>query len=238
MGLTIHYKLIAPSGTGPERAHEFVSQLRRCAQGFEQRGRVGAVHPLGDDEESLRWARQWVFRREPNYSLSEYAEVLPLEGFIFPVSVGADCEPLWLGLCRYPLTVMIGGRRFRSELRGWRLHGFCKTQYASLHGWNYFRRCHTAVIDLLAAGRRMGMEIEINDEGEYWPGRDVRALRQNLDEMNGLVAGAAGALKDFCSDTGKPRVESPIFAHRDFERLEAEGAEQTGKALKAIIREL
>jgi hypothetical protein len=236
MGLTIHYKLIAPSGIGPERAREFVSQWRRRALGFKQRGRVDAVYSLGDDEKSLRWARQWVFRREPDSS--EHAEVLPLEGFIFPVAAGRDCEPLWLGLCRYPLTVIIGGRRIRTGLRGWRLHGFCKTQYASLHGWNYFRRCHAAVIDLLAAGRRMGLEVEINDEGEYWPGRNLRVLRQNLDEMNGLVAGTAGALKDFYSDSGKPQVESPIFAHRDFERLEAEGAERAGKVLKAVIREI
>jgi hypothetical protein len=224
MGLTIHYQLIAPSGTDAEGAREMVGQLRRRAQGFKPRGRVDAVHPLGDDAKSLRWGRQWVFRKGPNSSLNDHAEVLPLAGYIFPVAVGRDCEPLWLGLCRYPLTAIIGRQRVRTRLDGWRLHGFCKTQYASLHGWDYFRRCHTAAIDLLAGGRRLGLRAEINDEGEYWPGRNLRALRQNLDEMNGLVAGTAGALKDFYSDG----VESPIFAHKDFERLEAEDAARRG----------
>jgi hypothetical protein len=238
MGLSIHYKLIAPSGIDRMRARDLVSQLRRRAQGFKHRGRVDAVHPMGDDEKSLRWVRQWIFRQEPNSRSTHHAEVLPLEGYIFPVTVGKDCEPLWLGLCRYPLTAMLGRRRTRTELGGWRLHGFCKTQYSSLSGWDYFRRCHTAVIDLLAGGRQSGLEIEINDEGEYWPGRDLPALRRNLDEMNGLVAGTAGALKDFCTDSGKPGVESPIFGHKDFERLEAEGATRVGKAVANVISEL
>ena len=238
MGLTIHYKLIAPNGTDAGRARDLVCQLRRRAQGFKYRGRVDAVHAPGDDAESLRWGQEWMFRKEPDSRREHQAKILPLEGYIFPVAVGKDCEPLWLGLCRYPLTAMVGGQRMRTQLLGWRLHGFCKTQYASLNGWEYFRRCHTAVIDLLNAGRSLGLLVEINDEGEYWPGRDLKALRQNLDEMNGLVAGAAGALKDFYSDSDKPGVESPIFAHKDFERLEAEGAERAAKALNDVIHKL
>ena len=151
--------------------------------------------------------------------------------------MGEDCEPLWLGLCRYPKTVLLESRRYRTDLSGWRVHGFSKTQYASLHGWEHFRRCHTAVVDLLAGMRRLGLQIEINDEGGFWPGRSFAALRRNLDEMNGLVAAAAGALKD--SDeaaNGQSRVQSPIFAHRHFERLEAEGASRIGSKLKALKR--
>lgn len=234
MGLTIHYKLIAPENTDAERARELVCHLRRRAQGFKHRGKVDAVHPMGDDAKSLRWGRQWIFRKEPGSSFSNQVEVLPLAGFIFPVKVGRDCEPLWLGLCCYPLTAMIGQQRIRTGLQGWRLHGFCKTQYASLQGWDYFRRCHASVIDLLTSGRRLGLRAEISDEGEYWPGRNLRALRRNLDEMNGLIAGAAGALKDFYSGG----VESPIFAHKDFERLETEGAARTRGALSRIIPEV
>jgi hypothetical protein len=98
------------------------------------------------------------------------------------------------------------------------LQGFCKTQYASLHGWGHFRRCHTAVIDLLVSIQGPGLTVEIHDEGDYWPGRNLAALRRNLDEINGAVAALAGALKD-----GEEKVESPIFRHRNFERLEAEG---------------
>ena len=61
-------------------------------------------------------------------------------------------------------------------------------------------------------------------EGEYWPGRNETALRQNVEQMNGAIAAAAGAMKDFDRAKGAACVQSPIFAHPQFERLEAEGA--------------
>ena len=162
-------------------------------------------------------------------------EIRAEEGFLFPVAVGEDCEPLWLGLCRYPKTVLLESRRYRTDLSGWRCQGCSKTQYASLHGWEHFRRCHTAVVDLVAGMRRLGLDIEINDEGDFWPGRSLVALRRNLDEMNGIVAAAAGALKDFDeTKDGQSRVQAPIFAHKHFERLEAEGAARVGPALKKL----
>ena len=39
------------------------------------------------------------------------------------------------------------------------------------------------------------------------------------------MASAAGALKDLSEAQGGPAVESPIFAHPQFEHLEAQGAE-------------
>ena len=69
--------------------------------------------------------------------------------------------------------------------------------------------------------------MNITDEGEYWPGRSLAALRKNLDEMNGLVAAMAGRLKD-----GDAQVESPIFQHARFERLEAEGEAKMGVRIR------
>lgn len=163
--------------------------------------------------------------------------VRPLEGFLFPVGVGEDCEPLWLGLCRYPLTVRVEDRLRRTNFHGWRLKSFCKTQYAGLHGWEHFRRCHTAVIDLLAAARRLDLTVEITDEGDYWPGRDLEALRRSLDQMNAVVAAAAGVLKDCGEESGGTRVQSPILAHPQFERLEAEGeAHGYASRLRKMLR--
>ena len=34
--------------------------------------------------------------------------------------------------------------------------------------------------------------MKISDEGGYWPGRNLKALRRSLDEMNRAVAAAAG----------------------------------------------
>jgi hypothetical protein len=53
--------------------------------------------------------------------------------------------------------------------------------------------------------------------------------------MNGLVAASAGALKDFYgADGGDSLVQSPIFAHQQFEQLEAEGAARVAPILKKL----
>jgi hypothetical protein len=151
-------------------------------------------------------------------------ELEPLEGFVLFVRPGKDCETLALGLGRFPLKVFANGRWRRTGLGGWRWQGFCKTQYASLHGWEYFRRCHFAVLDLLDEARRLGCRVTITDEGEYWPRRNEAKLRRNVEQMNCAIAAAAGAMKDHDKPTGSEGVQSPIFAHPQFEHLEAEGA--------------
>lgn len=236
MGLTVHFTLLAPPDTDAARARELVAAMRRRAQGFKSRRRVDDVRPIGEDRKSLRWADQYKTVPHPWRAGCEAGIEIPAEaGFIFPVTVGADCEPLRLGLCRYPKTVLLSDRRYRTDLRGWRLEGFSKTQYASLHGWEHFRRCHTAVVDLVAGLRGLGLTVEIEDEGEFWPGRRLDLLRRNLDEMNGVVAAAAGALKDLDeSRNAKSAIESPIFAHPQFERLEAEGAARSEPALSKL----
>jgi len=236
MGLTIHYQLAAPAGCDAARAQELVRQMRRRAQNFKQRGRVERVLPIGTDHDALRWASGYRDVPHPFKNGRISGIEIPAEaGWLFFVEVGADCEPMALGLCHYPKTVLMGGRRYRTHRPGWSLHGFSKTQYASLHGWEHFRRCHCAVVDLLDGFRRLGLGITINDEGDYWPGRSLTALRRNLDEMNGVVAAAAGALKDLDeSKNGVSGVESPIFQHPDFERLEAEGEAKHGPAIRSV----
>jgi hypothetical protein len=64
---------------------------------------------------------------------------------------------------------------------------------------------------------------KFSDESEYWPGRNEAALRQNVREMNCVIPGAAGATKDFERAKGAAGVQSRIFAHPQFEHLEAEG---------------
>jgi len=236
MGLTVHFKLIAPPGIDATRALELVRAMRRRAQGFKHRGRVEEVLPIDQDAEALRWAREYRDVPHPwKPGRQSGIEIPAAEGFLFFVSVGEDCEPLRLALCRYPKTVVMGGRRYRTHLPGWRFHGFSKTQFASLHGWDHFRRCHTAVVDLIHGMRGLGLEVAISDEGDYWPGRRLDMLRRNLDEMNGIVAAAAGALKDLNDRHGSGGViESPIFGHAQFEWLEAAGVARLGPQFAAL----
>jgi hypothetical protein len=236
MGLTVHYRLHSKQDAediGHLQARWRVEEARTLAKRMKRRGLVDAVGPLVNDRAALGLARQWVMYSVPGGENTFSAiEVRPSEGFLFVVRVGKDCEPLTLGLCRYPERVLHRGKSIPTKLGGgWRFAGFSKTQYASLHGREHFLRCHRAAIDLLAALRPLGFRVRINDEGEYWPRRSVTALRRNIGQMNALVAGAAGALKDMGDGGG---VESAIFAHQDFERLEAEGAPEAGERLTVL----
>src|SRR5205823_1261442 len=119
MGLTIHFKLAAPPDTDRAGAKDIIRQLRQRALRYASAGRADTVLALEDGARVLRWGRTWRFfpsQRRPDSS--DVVELVPLEGFGLAVQPGAGCEPLWLGLCRYPLTMWAGGRRRRTGLGG------------------------------------------------------------------------------------------------------------------------
>lgn len=239
MGLTIHYQLRGPAEATAVEARALVTRLRARAVAFQRAGRVAAVGAVGSDGEDLAWLGEWLLVREDAHT-TRGVEVPAATGFVFPVTLGEDSEPLRLGLCRYPAQVIdrSTGRSRAVRQRGWRLGGCCKTQYASLHGWEHFLRCHTAAVDLLAALRGPGLRVTIHDEGDYWPTRDATRLRCKVDQLNGIVAAVAGTMKDAADADGGAPVQSPIFAHPQFERIEAEGAAANPEHLAAAARAL
>ena len=238
MGLTVHYQLSALQ-LDTAAARSLVKEGHALALRRQRAGEVRRVNAVREDVTGHPLARQWVMYAVPGQENTfSGIEVKPLEGFLFEVNVGADCEWLTLGLCRYPETVTHQGVPVPTKLGGgWRFAGFSKTQYASLHGWEHFLRCHRAVVESLTEWRTLGVRVKITDEGEYWPRRSVSALRRNLDNMNGLVAAMAGTLKD-ADGSGGAGIESPIFAHKDFERLEAQGAAKVGDKLEQARGEI
>jgi len=238
MGLTVHYQLSALK-LDRAAAQRVVKEGHALALRRQHAGEVRRVNAVREDVTRHPLARQWVMYSIPGTENTfSGIEVRPVEGFLFTVDVGADCEPLTLGLCRYPETVTHQGARVPTKMGGgWRYAGFSKTQYASLHGWEHFLRCHRAVVESLAEWRTLGAWVKITDEGEYWPRRSVANLRRNVDNMNGLVAAMAGTLKDADGGEGAG-IESPIFAHKDFERLEAQGAAKVGEKLEQARGEI
>lgn len=238
MGLTLHYNLRAPADISGTGITALVAGMHAAATTLRRAGRVERVGKIGAAPEELFWLGEWLqvpVRGEENCTRG--VEVPALEGRVFTVTLGEGCEPLRLGLCRYPDRVPDHqtGRTRVVRRRGWRLAGFCKTQYASLHGWEHFHRCHTAAVDLLASLHPLGLRVEIRDEGGYWPGRHETELRRNVEQMNGIVAAFAGALKDTADETSGPPVQSPIFAHPHFERIEAEGVAQHAATLHEAV---
>lgn len=238
MGLTIHYD-VRVADCDRAKARTLVQAMHRHAWALARKGKVQEVYsPTSERAELKRWAPLWLSRPDPSDPHTVRGiEVPPLEGRLFPVAIGEDCEPLWLGLCRYPATVTLDGRAIATRLgRGWHFRSACKTQYASLHGWEHFHRCHTAVIALIRAWTEHDAAVRIVDEGGWWPRRSDAILRRKLDEMNGIVAGLAGAMKDASDDKGGRPIASPIFAHPQFERLEAEGVARHRENIAGAVK--
>jgi hypothetical protein len=152
-------------------------------------------------------------------------DVRPIEAYWFYANVPGS-EPAILGLARYPAVVEreidAVVRPFETGLgEGWHWQHFTKTQYAGLPqygGPENFLRAHKAVIALLDAAIRLGVNVEVCDDSQYWSHRDDQRMLRTLREWNGLVAAVSGMLKDRIAD-----VQSPIFDHPEFEHLEAEG---------------
>lgn len=239
MGLTINFEFTAAATVTATRAKEIVTSLHHLALGFQQEGFMDQVFPIASDVETLgQFACDVLIVPVPGEEdTSTGVEILPEEGSLFLIRVGKGCEPLRIGLCRYPTTVRFGSAELPTgKPDRWRFSFFCKTQYASSHGWEYFQRCHCAVVHLLAACQMPDLRVEIMDEGAYWPGRSMSKLRENLERMNGLVAATAGALKDASEKPGA--VQSPIFAYKNFEHLEAQGAPHVAAAVEEIRRAL
>jgi len=227
MGVTIHYSLSAPAALKPEEALGLVERMRAVALDMKRRRRVKAVSDIArDTAEALFEGRQFPNARSIWNGKKYSPEVRPRRGAVFEVDPGKGCEPLLIGLFKYPARVTSYETNNDECLTkmgwAWQYRRHCKTQYASLHGWEHFRRCHVAVVDFLVALRALGIAVKISDEGHYWPSRDARALREEVGIMNRVIAAAAGAMKDAFDDGS---IEAPIFAHPQFERLEAEGAD-------------
>lgn len=235
MGLTVHYKLHLSAAVTAPATERLVRAVHRRAAALVRRRKLAKITPVRVADPDHPFSCQFVLEKRGEDTCGH--DVKPDCGWMFSVLPGPGCESAEFGLCRYPATIKVGRRTLRTGCAGWGYAGFCKTQYASLHGGENFLKCHRAVIDLALLWEKAGATVKITDEGEYWPGRNEAALRQNLDQMNRLVAAFAGALKD-AADEGGPSVESPIFQHGQFELLEAQGldhhAAQIGQAATTV----
>ena len=211
MGLTIGYKLYTRRRLSSARVKQIIQPLRAVAQelGFEIVGELRPTDPTGF---------RFLYAPRKAKTISEL--VPPAEGWVFSAVPGEGSESIEVGLCRYP------------GLAGWRLRGWCKTQYASHHGWEHFRDCHHRAVDLLRACQRAGLTVQVQDEGRYWGTRDDWFLCRKIREYDQMMAALGGALKDAF---GNEQPAAPIYSHPQFERLEAEGAARHRDRLPALV---
>lgn len=232
MGLTIHYSLKCATRS-VRTARGQVSQLRQRALDLPFQQVDDFVELRGDEcdftqhspDSPVRWlliqAAEYIERRD------FHLQVLPKHVIAFTAEPGDGCEPLNLGLCRFPAQTEVEVQRYpferrkiRTGLSGWRWGSFCKTQYASdprCGGLENFLRCHLTVVKLLDHAQELGVLDTVHDEGEYWDRRDLQALAEEVGDWNSMIAGWAGRLKDLVGDG----LEAPITKFPNFEHLEA-----------------
>ncbi len=238
MGLTIHYKLALTRPVSSTRVNFIMQRVYRQMEQFVSRSGLVGISPIVP---AIKHPFAALCRKAGPRFPDRWVEVKPRAGWCFTVDIGEGCEPALFGLCHYPKQMQLGETVLPTRCgHGWRLESFSKTQYASLHGEAHFLKCHRAVIDLLLIWERLGVKVTITDEGNYWPGRNEKKLLAEVGQMNRLVAAFGGALKD-AADEGGPKVESPIFQHKRFEVLEAEGLSNHAAKIQqavTVIRDL
>ena len=101
MGLTIHFQLaLRPDAPDMDehRARWAVEDARRLAMEMKRRGAFVAVTRIAHDPQVVRrQAGEFVRYNHPRHG-EQYCEAVPLRGWVFVADVGADCEPLRIGL--------------------------------------------------------------------------------------------------------------------------------------------
>jgi len=235
MGLSICFDLALPSDTPGRDAHALLTRLRdeaarlpfRAVSELVQLGPVELAGPsklrglayerLADGVDTYAkpiLERLW----RDGLGLDEDAwpkltSDLPSTAIGFAVAPGRGSEPAAFGLARFA---------WEDGPSRWSWWCCCKTQYASAISDEHLIQCHTSVIGLLDAAKRIGFECDVRDEASYFESRDTTELLQRVAEMNRIVARFAGAFSDAFAEAGgdTKRVQGAIFEHPDFERLE------------------
>lgn len=151
------------------------------------------------------------------------------------------------GICFYPKTVKIHSDKTNRDCRvrieknkqkSW--SSFCKTQYANnpeCGGIKNFLKCHLLVIKTLDKAKEIGFEVNVDDEGEYFEKRDIKALALEVGSWDTMIAAFGGLMKDVAGSNGQA-IEAEIFHRKDFEYLEAKGQGQIKEGTKEAFEEI
>ena len=87
--------------------------------------------------------------------------------------------------------------------------------------------------DMAATLQKLGFDVKVRDESDFWKNRNVEALAKTVGEWDTGLAAMFGAIKDAAGGQGMT-VESPMSGRSDFEQLEMKGQGQIAKWVKAM----
>lgn len=246
MGLTIHYKMqfsdnfaeavkqvVALRNIAMDLPFETVSELYKFV-GEDQ------TNYLNNDDSDQSWfligARRSVTTKEvvkDNCTYRSCSCFSPNKVIGFSSDPGEGCETLRIGFAVYPKAILVENERtgrknrFSTGVKGHNWSSFCKTQYASdpeCGGIPNFLKCHLLVIRMLDEAVKLGVNVEVNDESDYFIHRDLEKLVKEVGEWNEMIAAQVGVFKDeinkICPNAD---IEGPILKFPNFEHLEAKG---------------
>ena len=152
MGLTIHYTITPRQPIDKAEARRLILAANAATLRLVRRRGYSYVSRPKEADLDEPWLDGTVLRKVDAHTSQGYG-VPPLIGGYYTLDLGKDCETAIFGLCKYPATLEFeDGGRLRTGIGGWRFQACCKTQYASLHGWEPFFASHKFVIDAALGG--------------------------------------------------------------------------------------
>ena len=110
------------------------------------------------------------------------------------------------------------------------------TQYANNPeegGTPNFLRAHVSACAILERAQELGFIVSVQDEGEFWTKRDVKALAEKVGQWDQILAGLHGLAKDVLPPDLMP--DNPMAGRPDFEPLEFK-AHRLGRIGKLLER--
>lgn len=264
MGLTIHWDI--GTNDDLEHARDKMQRLQHLAAGLPLKECSELVDFNAEDIERIGKERgnawSWAliqagrfvdfvydYRHKPvqllredckDHSSHHSMQQNPTRLMGFHTWPGEGCEGANFMLAEYPKTLLVPANAEYNQLAGrlhvaskWRWHtaSFCKTCYSKEPV-----KCHLMVVTILDAAKRIGLDVEVYDEGDYWDKRDVKALAREFGDDVQHLAAFFGVLKDALGD----QIVAPIAERPDFEKLEAKGAatpemKRLATAIKAAV---
>jgi hypothetical protein len=90
---------------------------------------------------------------------------------------------------------------------------------------------------LLEKAREFGAVIYVVDDSGFWEHRSVGKLVKSVEQLNELMAGLIGTMKDVSTDGG---IQSPIMEYPNFEHLEAKAMAKPdlAQSLRKVVGEI
>lgn len=215
MGMHLNYELRLPGSTSADDVAEMVTRLRDIASTIPFR-KVSPIYQMALLPSEMTDPLMRHFHVAASVMASPNSEedavwagvLATAAGFV--IHPGLRCEGAAIGFVH---RIERNGQRAE-----WFWHWCCKTQYASVISDEHLIACHVGLVRFLDAAAAIGVDVVVRDEGHYWETRDEARLLAEVRAMNQLVARIVGRLSDGMGPV--PGLGAPIFAHRDFERLE------------------